>query len=280
MTAAPALSILILTQDEEANLPKCLDAIHWCDDIVVVDSGSTDRTVDIARKAGCRILKRPFDDFAGQRNFGLEHGNFKHAWVLHLDADEVMTPELKQEITTVLDNQRFDAYRMPSKTMFMGQWLKHSGMYPVYQVRLTRLGHFRFKQVGHGQKEDIAPGRIGTLRQPYLHYSFAKGLDDWYAKHARYAVAEARESLLHLDVGTINWSALLASDRTLRRQSLKQISYRLPLRPLFRFCYMYILRRGFLDGAAGLKYCRMLMDYEGMIVREIAKLRGIGVGPG
>lgn len=273
--ARPPVSILILTQDEERNLARCLEAIQWCDDIVVLDSGSTDRTVDLARDAGCRILERPFDDFAGQRNFGLEQGAFKYDWVLHLDADEVMTPGLLDELGSVLQHPRHDAYRIPSKTMFMGQWLKYSGMYPVYQVRLTKLGHFKFKQVGHGQKEDIDPSRIGTLNHPYLHYSFSKGLDDWYARHERYAVSEAHETLRQLGHEPINWSGLFASEPSLRRQSLKQVSCRLPFRPLLRFCYMYFLCQGFRDGAAGLKYCRMLMDYEKMIVKAVDKLRNM-----
>jgi len=274
MLAAPPVSILILTQDEAVNLPRCLEAIRWCDDIVVLDSGSTDQTLAIAREAGCRILERPFDDFAGQRNYGLEQGDFRHPWVLHLDADEVMIPELLAEITTLLGNTTYDAFRIPSKTMFMEQWLRYSGMYPVYQVRLTRLGAFRFRQVGHGQKEDITPERIGTLQQPYLHYSFSKGVDDWYAKHRRYAAAEARETLKQLESGTIDWNGLFAADPSRRRMALKQMSFRLPFRPQLRFVYMYVLKRGFLDGRAGLQYCLMLMDYEAMIVENLKTVPG------
>ena len=269
---AVPVSILILTQDEESNLPKCLESLQWCKDIVVIDSGSTDRSVEIAREAGCRILQRPFDDFATQRNHGLEFGEFKHNWILHLDADEVMRVALQEEISAVLQDPHYDAYRIPSKTMFMDQWLKYSGMYPVYQVRLTRLGVFQFKQVGHGQKADIDPSRIGTLQQPYLHYSFSKGLDDWYKKHQRYAVAEAHETLKQLSGGTINWAGMISADATLRRRSLKHLSCRLPFRPALRFIYMYLLRCGFLDGIAGYKYCRMLRDYERMIVRKVHEM--------
>ena len=170
----PEVSILILTKDEEVNLPRCLAALDWCNDIVVIDSGSTDRSVQIAENTGCRVVKKAFTNFAEQRNYGLEKVNFRNPWVLHLDADEVMTSELCDEIGHAIKDSTLDAFRIPSKTMFMGKWLRHAGMYPVYQVRLTRLGAFRFMQVGHGQREGIGAGRIGTLNHAYIHYPFSK----------------------------------------------------------------------------------------------------------
>lgn len=271
--STPPVSVLILTQDEEINLPRCLAALAWCDDIVVVDSGSSDRTLDIAREAGCRILERPFDSFAGQRNFGLEQGEYKYPWVLHLDADELMTAELLAEMNSVLSATNFDAFRIPSKTMFMGRWLKHSGMYPVYQVRLTRLGPFRFKQVGHGQKEDLDPSRIGTLQNAYLHYSFSKGLDDWFARHNRYSSDEAQETLKVLESGKIDLSGFFSGESSRRRASLKGVACYLPFRPQLRFLYMYLFRLGFLDGSSGLAYCRLLAIYEAMIVLKVKQLR-------
>lgn len=274
MSSTP-VSILILTQDEEANLPRCLDAIGWCDDIVVIDSGSTDQTITIAQAAGCRVITRPFDNFAEQRNYGLEKAAFRHPWVLHLDADEVMTPELLEEIEKVLETTTLDAYRIPSKTMFMGKWLRYAGMYPVYQVRLTRLGAFRFKQIGHGQKADIEANQIGTLNHAYLHYSFSKGLDDWFAKHNRYSTDEAHEALSGLSSGKIDLGKLFSSNAAIRRATIKKLSYRLPFRSWLRFFYMFFFCQGFLDGKAGLAYCQLLAIYEKMIDLKMKELKNI-----
>ena len=155
----------------------------------------------------------------------------------------------------------------------MGRWLRYSGLYPSYQVRLGHRDRFRFKQVGHGQREDLAPERVGTLTEPYLHYSFSKGLSDWVDKHNRYASAEAREAVRLLATGGgLDWAGLVAREPTRRRRALKALSIRLPLRPLLRFLYMYLLRRGFLDGRAGLTYCRLLAIYEYLIVLKTREL--------
>jgi glycosyltransferase involved in cell wall biosynthesis len=153
------ISILIITFNEEENLRACLDAIDWCDDIVVMDSFSTDGTVEIAKKYGAHVYQRQFDDFADQRNFALANCRFKHGWVFHLDADEIITDELKSEMEMEIKNATVDAFRVPSKMIMFGKWLRYSGMYPAYQVRLGRVGVLRFKQVGHGQREDIDASR-------------------------------------------------------------------------------------------------------------------------
>ena len=128
------------------------------------------------------MYQRQFDNFAGQRNFALINLEFKHKWVFHLDADEIITDELKSEMEREIENTKVDAFRVPSKMIMLGKWLRFSGMYPAYQVRLGRVGVLRFKQVGHGQREDIDASRVGTLENPYLHYSFSKGFEDWFTK--------------------------------------------------------------------------------------------------
>lgn len=273
------ISVLVLTLNEAANLPSCLAALSWSDDVVVLDSFSSDQTTEIARSLGARVIQRKFDSFAGQRNFGLDMVEFKNEWILHVDADEVVTPTLRRELLDVIALGRFDAYRVPSKTMFFGRWLRFSGMYPTYQVRLGRKGRFRFRQVGHGQREDIPPERIGTLREPYLHYSFSKGLAEWFEKHNRYSTDEAREAVRQLnEADGIDWGGLLSVDPTRRRRAAKQLSVRLAFRPTLRFLYMYLFRLGFLDGRPGLIYCRLLATYEYMIVLKMKEIRS-GPGP-
>ncbi len=267
------LSILLLTLNEEDNMPACLEAISWCDDIVVMDSFSTDRTVELAEQAGARVRQRKFDNFAGQRNYALENVDFKHEWVFHLDADEIFTDALRQEIEHAITNPDYDAYRVPSRMMFMGQWLRYSGMYPSYQERLTRRPDFRFKMVGHGQKADIPFERIGTLQQPYLHYSFSKGMHDWFEKHNRYSSHEAEAALEHRLVGKMDWRGLCLPDQSRRRLAIRALVFRMPMRPLLRFFYMYLFRLGFLDGVAGLTYCRLMATYEFMIISKIMEMK-------
>ena len=267
-----SLSVVILTHNEEHNLPRCLGAIQWCSDVVVMDDFSTDRTVGVAKSFGARVVQRAFDNFACQRNFALENLSFKHEWVLHLDADEVMTPELRREIEETLPGSAYDAFRVPSKMMFEGKWLKHAATYPVYQVRIGRKSALRFIQVGHGQRERLEPERIGTLREAYLHYPFSKGLKAWLEKHDRYSTKEAEEALALRKAGRTSLQRLLSADTTARRRALKELSVWLPMRPALRFLYLLVLRRGFLDGRPGFAYCRLMAHYERLIVQKMKAL--------
>ena len=269
---AARVSVLVLTYNEADNLPRCLASVAWSDDVLVVDSFSTDDTVAVARAHGARVVQRAFDDFAGQRNFGIDHGELRHDWVLHLDADEVVPPELREELIEIASAGGQPAYRVASKMMFQGRWLRHAGMYPAYQVRFGRRDQLRFKQVGHGQREDLPAEAVGTLQHALEHYSFSKGLDAWFAKHNRYSSDEAAETLRQ-EAGALDWAGLVDGDRTRRRRALKALATRLPFRPSLRFLYMYVLRRGALDGRAGLTYCRLLSTYEAMTVAKERELR-------
>lgn len=267
------ISILILTFNEEMNIRQCLNSVGWSDDVLVVDSFSTDQTVALARSAGARILQNHFVNFSEQRNFGLSHGGLKHDWVLHLDADEVVTPELKSELLKVIETEDRIAYRISSKLIFQGRWIRHASMYPCYQVRFGKRDSLHFVQVGHGQRENLPATKIGTLKEPLLHYSFSKGLEEWFAKHNRYSSAEAAENLKSLTFGNMPWRALLSKSTTCRWRALKELSIRLPCRPTLRFLYIYLLRLGFLDGVAGWRYCQLLSIYESMIVLKIRELQ-------
>jgi glycosyltransferase involved in cell wall biosynthesis len=253
-------SIVILTQDEEANLPDCLKSIAWCDDIIVIDSGSHDKTLEIAQAGGCKILHRKFDNFGEQRNFVLDHADFKHAWVFHLDADERFTEALRSECEAKISDDALSGFLVPSKLMLGRQWLKHSGCYPVYQMRFHKLGEVRFVAYGHGQRETESARGIGTLREPYIHYNFSKGLVDWCKKHVSYAERES-----NVDTPSFRFVDLFARDAITRRRTLKAATWRCPFRPLMKFSYLYFLRGGFLDGVAGFKYSLMNGYYEFMV---------------
>lgn len=266
-------SVLILAKDEEANLPSCLAALDGCDDVVVVDDYSTDTTAGVASRWGARVVQRRFDSFAGQRNWALDTVQFGHEWVLHLDADEVVPPELHTQIDGAIGGTDRIAFAISSKMMLMGRWLRHAAAYPVYQVRLGRNPGLRFVQVGHGQREDLEPDQVGRLNEPYLHFGFSKGLDDWFDKHNRYSRHEAEREVAGLSTDGVAPSGLVSRDPLRRRRALKGLAARLPLRPTLKFLYLYVVRRGFLDGRPGLTYCRLLAAYERMIVWKVRELR-------
>jgi glycosyltransferase involved in cell wall biosynthesis len=264
-------SAVILTLNEEKALPACLTSLGECEDIVLLDSGSVDRTAEIGRAAGARVLTRKFDDFASQRNYAQQQIPFRFPWVLHLDADERMTPGLAAECRLASARADLDGFRIAPKMIFEGRWIPHCTDYPAYQARFVRAPQFEFIQVGHGQRE--APlMKVEALRENYLHDISIYGQDEWLAKHRRYAKAEAAKLLMgHSDHEA--WSHLVSPDPLLRRRALKRLSFRLPFRPTLRFIYQYGLRGGFLDGSPGLHYCKLLARYENFIAEEIRNLK-------
>lgn len=262
-------SVVILTLNEERNLPACLRSVASCDDVVVLDSGSTDRTAEIARQAGARVFVRKFDSFGGQRNHAQRHIAFRHPWVFHLDADEHFTPELVAECRTASERRDVDGFMVAPKMMWQGHWLPHCTDFPAYQARFVRAPEFEFIDVGHGQRE--APHmRMGKLKANYLHDMSANGEADWIEKHRRYARKEAERAL---SVPLPPLRAVFDRDPLLRRRAMKAYASRLPARPFFRFVYQYVLRRGFLDGAVALHYCRLVARYDRFISEEIRTLR-------
>ena len=263
-------SVLILTLNEERDLPACLASVRQCDDIVVLDSGSTDRTAEIALAAGARVFTRPFDDFAGQHNHAQKNILFRHRWVFHLDADERLTPELVNECRAVAARDDADGYYAAPKNIFQGRWISHCTDYPAYQARYVRAPEFTFIQVGHGQREALHM-RMGHLAEGYIHDLSTGGEEEWLTRHRRYAQAEA---LRHTrEFGTVPWTDFFSRNKLLRRRALKHWSYSLPCRPALRFCYQYSLRGGFLDGRPGLRYCQLLARYEQFTVEELRRLR-------
>ena len=256
-------SVVILTLDEEINIAACIESLRGVADIHVLDSGSTDRTCEIAREMGAKVSVNPFESFGKQRNWAIDNMALENEWVLHLDADERMTPELFAEIGSRLADAPEDAgYFVPSKLMFMGRWLKHAGGYPTYQVRLFHTGRLRFTDYGHGQREETT-GELGTLESPYLHDAFSKGLDDWLAKHNRYSRQEAEQALLEKAEG-VRLRNLFSTDSVERRRTLKRIAYRLPARASLRWWYIYLVQRGFLEGREARTYATLITTYERM----------------
>ena len=259
-------STLVLTKNEAINVGRCLDSLAECDDIVVVDSFSDDETEAIVKTSPVRFLQRGFDTFAGQRNWAIDNVVFKHRWVLHLDADECMTPQLHAELSRLADADEKSAYMLANRVIFMGRWIRRCTMYPYYQARFLRLGESRFKQVGHGQHLDHATRGTGIAIEPYTHYNFSKGIADWVARHNRYADDEAQRITCDERGFLVSLpEALFSRDAGGRQQAHKRLADLLPLRPLVRFLYLYCWKGGFLDGRPGLHYCMLMAIYDYLI---------------
>jgi glycosyltransferase involved in cell wall biosynthesis len=271
-------SVLILTKNEEQNIESCIRACRDSDDIVVFDSESTDRTVEIAERLGARVFSRTFDDYGSQRE-AARQVSYKNNWVLAVDADERPDPQLIREVLKISENNSDShaAYRMRRKDHFLNRWIKYSSLYPSWFIRLYRPSAIRYepRSVHEYPKTD---GQIGSVEGHLLHYSFSKGLEEWFAKHVRYARLEAKENLSGLGRGYANfdWLGTMSWDPVRRRRALKELSFRLPFRSLLRFLYVYVLRRGFLDGIAGYYYARMISVYEEMIVLNMREIRASG----
>jgi glycosyltransferase involved in cell wall biosynthesis len=257
-------SVLILTFNEEINIRRCLEPLSCVDDIIVIDSFSTDGTLSILNEySNVRVFQRKFDDFASQRNFGLKNCEPKHSWVLHLDADEVVNLEFLGECTELASIDEKSGYLVPSKLIFLNKWIKHASGFPVYQMRFMKLGEVEFIQVGHGQREGDSKRGIGYMKNAYLHFNFSKGFSDWFEKHNRYSTQEAKQEQID-KIGSL--LDVFKKDKLIRRRALKKISYKLPFRPFLKFCYLYFFKLGFLDGIAGFYYCRLMGIYEMMIL--------------
>lgn len=263
---------LLLTLDEETQVRACLDSLADAESVVVVDSGSRDGTLGIvAEFPRARVVTRAFTSFAEQRNFGLrafEPG----AWVLHLDADETLTPALRAELRALAPPAEAVAYNLAALTFLGGRPLRRAAGL-VWQTRLTRAGAFEFEQVGHGQKAPAHVGPLPRLRAPYEHHPFEKGWERWEARHLRYARDEARDLLAPAARPTL---ARALRDPIARRQWLRRASARLPLRPWLVWAFLLFARGGLLDGHAGREYARRRRLYERMVIAELRRLRSGG----
>ena len=266
------ISILILTLNEENNLPACLASVSWSDDVVVLDSFSADRTVEIAQKAGAKVIQRRFDNWAAHQNWANENIPFKNKWVFYLDADERMTPELREEVLAIAGSEREErtAFYCGRKNYFMGKWIRHA--YPPSMImRFFVPKCVRFERLVN--PTPVVQGAHGYLKNMFLHYNFSRGLTEWFDKHNKYSLMEAQEAMKVIRESGFGLGDLFAADAFVRRKTLKRLSYFFPCRPLLRFIYGYFLKLGFLDGVLGFRYCCMVSVYEFMIDLKIIELR-------
>ncbi|HMH12787.1 MAG TPA: glycosyltransferase family 2 protein [Edaphobacter sp.] len=266
------ISVLILTRNEERDLPAALASVSWSDDIHVFDSFSTDNTIAIAHAAGAHTHQRTFDDYATHRNAALSTTPFKHPWVFLLDADERPTPALSAEMQHLALSapDEISGFRLRRRDFLFGTWLKHAQISPFY-IRLVRPQRARYNRAINEVIE--VEGPIVDLTHPLNHYPFSKGIAHWVAKHNQYSTMEAE--LIHRQQGLQNPSlatALTSRDFHERRLHQKAIFYTLPGRPLIKWLYMMFIRRAILDGSAGLTYSTLQSFYEYLIVLKTKDL--------
>jgi glycosyltransferase involved in cell wall biosynthesis len=224
-------SVTIITLNEGKNLRDCLESVRWADEIVLVDSGSTDQTLEIARSFNCKIVHHSWPGMREQKNFATGHA--AGPWILNIDADERLTPELQRALLAILERPAADGYAFPRKNFFLGKWMRHGGWYPDATLRLFRKGQGNFGGVNPHANVVLSPGaRIQKVSLPLIHYTYFT-LAQYVSKQYAYADAAARE---------------LFESRPSHRVSRARIL----IKTAWKFLETFLLKRGFLDGAHGL----------------------------
>ncbi len=271
------VSILVPTRNEANNLPRALASVHWADEIIVVDSHSTDGTVEIARSCGAEVVQFDFNGkWPKKKNWALENIPIRNEWVFILDADEVLPPEAKEEFREVIaaDGRGCVGYWINRRFYFMGRWLRHA-YYPNWNLRLFKYRLGRYEKITDQATESgdnevhehvVVNGPTGRLEVEMDHFAFPT-VEIFVEKHNRYSNWEARVAL-----GTIEGGHLQHGMVTKRRR-LKSLASRMPFRPLLRFLYVYIWQRGFLDGVEGWYFARLHGFYEFLSVAKTAELK-------
>src|SRR4051812_28964910 len=272
---------MIPTKNEEANLPFALASVRdWAAQVFVLDSGSTDRTKEIAEQNGATFVHHDWAGYARQKNWGLDHLPITTPWVFILDADEVITPELRDELTRVAREDRCpeNGFYINRFFIFLEKRIRHCGFYPSWNLRFFRRGKARYEErdVHEHMIVDGGAGGVGYLRHNMEHFD-RRGLEDYIAKHNKYSTLEARE-LFRIEQsrahGTMKYSPFGGPIE--RRRWVKHAVWpKLPAKWFFRWVYMYVLKLGFLDGVVGFHFCMFLASYEHQITLKLAELRRI-----
>ena len=266
------VSVLILTKNEEKDLPGCLASVSWADEVHVYDSFSGDATVAIARQHGALVTQRVFDNWAAHQNWGLRNIAFRHPWVLYIDADERVTPALKEGIARALESPgEHVAFQVRRRDFFQGCALTHVQTSPYY-MRLFRPEKMRYERLVN--PVSLPDGPVADVDGFLDHFPFSKGISQWLERHNSYSTFEARQ-IIENRRGHSGYSlkrALTHPDFHEKRFHQKELFYRLPARPLVKFFLLYFLKRGFLDGPGGLTYAVLQSIYEYMIVLKTREM--------
>jgi glycosyltransferase involved in cell wall biosynthesis len=274
------VSVLVPTLDEEVNLQECLSSVAWADEVFVVDSFSRDRTLEIAHHSGAHVVQHAFESYSRQKNWALENLPFRHEWVLIVDADERVTPALRCEIERVLPSSACAGYYVNRRFIFLGTWIRHAGWYPSWNLRLFRhrLGRYDDREV---HEHVVLNGPAGYLRHDLLHAD-QRGLEAFVARHNHYSTLEA-SARLKAERGASDRARLpigwFSSPVQRKRYLRERVWPSVPGKPLALFVYMYVVRRGILDGRAGLALCIFHAFQEFMVGLKLAELRKSSSAP-
>lgn len=264
---------VVLTLNEEKDILRSLASLSWCDEIIVLDSGSTDSTAVLAQQAGARFLQHIQDHpflITEQRNWVLDQAKLTTDWVLFLDADEEISPILAKHIAAAIRSPSYDAYELTPRYWFLGKWLRRTQAYPNWHPRLVRIGHATFQ--GGVWESFSSNTNVGRISYPYEHYAFSKGIDDWIARHLRYATWDADQTIKLLRRECL-------SDDTPRKSTLRTLSYQFwPAKPLLRFVQKYFFQLGFLEGWQALIFCLLMFFYDLMSVVKIIESKRTSKG--
>ena len=250
------VTVIILTFNEEIHIARAINNVKgWCKEIFILDSGSTDRTVEIAKSLGAKVFYRKFDNYANQRNYAIKELPIETEWVLFLDADEYLTEELKREIEEVLPRTDKDGFYIKRRFYFMGRWIRYGGYYPTWLLRLFRKEKGFVKREVNEHVE--VKGKVGFLKNDLIDENL-KGVGIWIEKHNRYATFEALELLKYekrKKQGKKDEFAKLWGTQAQRKRWLREYIWNPLMPPLIRpflyFFYRYCLKLGFLDGKEG-----------------------------
>lgn len=264
------ISVLILTKNEKFNIRACIESVSWCDDIHVYDTFSEDGTAEIAAEMGANVHQREFPNWSEAQNWARENLPYKHPWVFYLDADERCTPKLELEMKAAIlaADKGTIAFEIPRDDYWGQSRLAHVQA-SHYYVRLYRPDKIHFERLVN--PETKVNGKATRLSESIVHYPFSKGIDQWFDRHNSYSSLEARQVLS--EMSHEQPGSEVPNDYRNSRATMKRVFERLPFRPTVRFLYLYVWKRGFLDGRAGWRYARLQMIYQMMIDLKIATIK-------
>lgn len=270
------IDVMVITFNEALNLPHCLQALQgWTNNVFVIDSGSTDGTQEIARSMNAQVVHHAWEGYARQKNWGLRNLPFKADWVLIVDADEVITPAVREHLLRIaerpVDDVKENGFFINRLTIFLGQPIRHCGFFPSWNMRFFKRGLALYED-REVHEHMIVADPVGYIKEPMLHDD-RRGLEHFIAKHNRYSTLEAKASYKELTNPRAVGEANVTADARRRRWLKRNVAPYLPSPGLWRFVYMYFIRLGILDGRVGLDFCRFIAMYDYMVSLKLKDLR-------
>jgi acetyltransferase-like isoleucine patch superfamily enzyme/glycosyltransferase involved in cell wall biosynthesis len=267
---------MIITFNEELNLPHCLESVMgWTNQVFVVDSGSTDQTVEIARNFGAQVVHHDWPGYAEQKNWGMENLPLESPWLLIVDADEIITPKLRKMLIEVankpVDQVEENGFFINRLSYFLDRPIRHCGYFPSWNMRFFKRGKGRYED-RKVHEHIVIDDPIGKIKEPMLHED-RRGLEHYFAKHNRYSTLESQQLFYEITNPHLHTDVANVTAETRRRRWLKRhITQFVPLPSMWRFLYMYAIKLGVLDGTAGFEFCRFIATYDSMVALKLREL--------